>query len=118
VLLHVPEPGSALLQLSPPEGRTPNRYLSPNPERVRSSSHFLTSRATTRRGRQGTYKPAIGSQAAIATNMICPLRHDSTLCNKTKRIGQLEKMMVVLKMSEAIRTHYAHTVMGYLTLFT
>jgi hypothetical protein len=50
--------------------------------------------------------------------MICPLRHDSTLCNKTKRIGQLEKMMVVLKMSEAIRTHYAHTVMGYLTLFT
>jgi hypothetical protein len=45
---------------------------------------FLKSRATTCRGRQGTFKPAVGSQAATAIGMVCPLRRDSTMPTTTR----------------------------------
>jgi hypothetical protein len=54
--------------------------MSPDTGRARSSSHKLTSRAraTTHRGRQGIFESEVGSQTAIATGMVCPLRRDST----------------------------------------
>jgi hypothetical protein len=51
-----------LVQLSPPEGPTPSRCMSLEPERAQSSLRSLTSCATTRWGRQGTFKPAVGGQ--------------------------------------------------------
>jgi hypothetical protein len=78
VLLCVPRPRNLLLQLHPPEGRDPEPLCVSESGRALSSSSFLTSRATTRRGRQGTFKPIVGSWTATTMGMVSPLCHDST----------------------------------------